>query len=144
MIFEIKLNDNNYRYFVVVILIDSQLEAKEPFLDGLKEKVRHGTDADNPQVLSLWFLNEELLIANLNVSLRWQRYWQQALLLLEVYADDLVPKQWQILCLDNLYRPLMNLQRMACDMQQKQQLKHLIFEIRAIEQYRSTIFRGSE
>jgi len=89
----------------------------------LRQRIRQAEQPDNPALMSLWLDSEQQQLAELDTALRWQGYRAQFRLLLETYADELLPSHWRVLALDSLYRPLAELKRMgagdrACEYRQ--------------------------
>ena len=81
----------------------------------LEEKVRLGSEPDNPNLLqSLLTLLEE---ADANYSTHYLKSLNQKILdlLLDAALDKSVPENWRHLCMDHVFKPLRNLYRLAKD-----------------------------
>tara|TARA_B100001029_G_scaffold14441_1_gene9688 strand:+ start:256 stop:585 length:330 start_codon:yes stop_codon:yes gene_type:complete len=81
----------------------------------LEEKVRLGSEPDNPNLLqSLLTLLEE---ADTNYSKHYLKSLNLKILdlLLDTAIDESVPENWRHLCMDHVFKPLRNLYRLAKD-----------------------------
>lgn len=96
----------------------------------LRNKIRHGEEPDNPMLISLWLSFEEDYrdINKGNSSLE-VHYEQQFNLLLETIADELIPVHWRRVCLDNIYKPLSSLRRIAKDTESQHKVSRLLYEL---------------
>jgi len=108
-------------------------------INSIRQKVRYAEDEDNPQLLSFWLLAEQTLFTGsvtcADEDARWQMHQGQFRLLLDVICDNLLPEHWRQLCLDNIYRPLTDLNRLSqCDTS-KDRLRHLWLELNITSQY---------
>ena len=108
---------------------------REPALDLLREKVRHAREPDNPQLLRLWFELEDAALENGSRDERWQVHVAEFRLLLETFADDLLPRHWRTLCLDNITRPLAELSRLAGQDDRQSELRQLMQELRVVSRF---------
>ncbi|MGB1239151.1 MAG: hypothetical protein ACPG4U_13120 [Pseudomonadales bacterium] len=115
-----------------------QLQTFDPAINNLRQKIRHGSEADNPSLIAMWLSMEELEFAR-HRGLRWALYCAQFRLLLDAFADDLVASHWRALCLDNIYRPLCSLQRQAFCEGRKAHIMRLQYELRITSQYFSYV-----
>jgi hypothetical protein len=70
-----------------------------------------------------------------NDDARWLMYQGQFRLLLDVICDNLISDHWRQLCLDNIYRPLTELNRISQSEERKERLRHLWFELNITSQY---------
>jgi len=86
-------------------------------INSIRKKVRYGEDENNPQILLFWLMAEQTLFTSSDINTdddeRWQMYQAQFRLLLDVICDNLLPEHWRQLCLDNIYRPLIDLNRIS-------------------------------
>lgn len=105
-----------------------------PAIDRLCYKVRYGLEPDNPQLLALWFDMEQTQTID-NEDEQWLLHIAEFRLLLDTFADSIVPHHWRNLCLDHIYRPLSELGRLAKDAHQKSELNSLMHELRVISQF---------
>jgi hypothetical protein len=108
-------------------------------INSIRHKVRYADDENNPQLLSFWLMAEQTLFAGSDINIdddeKWQMYQGQFRLLLDVICDNLIPEHWRQLCLDNIYRPLTELNRIShCDMSKKR-LRYLWLELNITSQY---------
>jgi hypothetical protein len=106
----------------------------DPAINNLRRKIREGLEADNPSLISLWLTMEEVEFAKKR-ELRWSLYLAQFKLLLETFADDLIVGHWRAICLDNIYKPLSGLQRLAFNQPQHDQIRLLQHELRATSHF---------
>ena len=105
-------------------------------INSIRHKVRYADDENNPQLLSFWLMAEQTLFAGSDINIdddeKWQMYQGQFRLLLDVICDNLIPEHWRQLCLDNIYRPLTELNRIShCDMSKKR-LRYLWLELNLV------------
>lgn len=105
-------------------------------ISTLKDKIRYAKEPDNPMLISLWFSVEESHrdIGNEDEDLQ-HHYQRQFYLLLEAVADELNPAHWRRVCLDNIYKPICSLQRIAKNEISQKQVKKLLQELTATCQY---------
>ncbi len=108
--------------------------AQDPAINQLRHKIRYALDDDNPSLLPLWLAMEDSLNCCDN-SANWQLYHAEYRLLLDALSDDLLPVHWRSWCLDNIYKPLMSLQRIAISEEQSQQLNRLFYELRVVSHF---------
>lgn len=113
-------------------------QAQDPAISNLRRKVRDGLEADNPSLIPMWLTMEEVEFAK-RQELRWPLYLAQFKLLLEAFADDLVAMHWRAICLDNIYRPLSGLQRLAFHPHQHDQIRVLQNELRVTSHFFSYV-----
>ncbi|GAA0821432.1 hypothetical protein GCM10009111_28420 [Colwellia asteriadis] len=115
-------------------IVFTQFAVQTPAINALREKVRFASDANNPQVLMFWLNAEQALVVNADHSCR-QLYQAQFYLLLDAINDTLLPSHWRALCLDNIYQPLLALQRLSDCTDTKKQLRHLWLELNITRHY---------
>jgi len=110
--------------------------AMSMMLSTLKDKIRYAKEPDNPMLISLWLSAEECHqnIDHAKIN-RQSRYQEQFYLLLEAFADELNPAHWRCICLDNIYKPICSLQRIAKNEQEQIQIKKLLHELSLTSQY---------
>lgn len=108
-------------------------------INSIRQKVRYAHDENNPQLLTFWLTAEQSLFTSSNMSknddARWLMYQGQFRLLLDVICDNLISDHWRQLCLDNIYRPLTELNRISQSEERKERLRHLWFELNITSQY---------
>ena len=100
----------------------------------LRKIVRYAEQPDNPGTLQLWLDLETTTYFQLRRQ-RWEANIACTRLLLEAFADNLNPAHWRGLCLDNMYRPLMELQRLVLTQQNQTELRQLMQEVRTISHF---------
>ena len=108
----------------------------DPFIQQVRRRIRYAENCNHPELLGFWFELEAISIEQ-NPEQRWQAYLDQARLLFETYADELIAPHWRQHCLNQLYIPLCNLQKTASNDIQQQQLKTFMYELHITEQYLS-------
>ena len=91
-------------------------------------------EPDNPQLITQ-FLNFKLNVSTPNKAFYREQLLAQFQLLIDTIADELLPAHWRRHCLDNIYRPLHALHRLADGTQSKQQVLALTHELRVISHY---------
>ncbi|MGY0219448.1 hypothetical protein ACWJJH_19015 [Endozoicomonadaceae bacterium StTr2] len=106
----------------------------DPAVARLRRIVRYAEQPDNPATLQLW-LELEATTYSQPRRQRWAVNIACTRLLLEAFADDLNPAHWRCLCLDNIYRPLMELQRLALTEQNQTELRQLMQEVRTVSNF---------
>ncbi len=108
-------------------------------INSIRQKVRYAQDDNNPQLLTFWLMAEQSLFTSSNINAdddaRWLMYQGQFRLLLDVICDNLIPEHWRQLCLDNIYRPLTELNRLSQCEDKKKRLRHLWLELNITSQY---------
>lgn len=100
----------------------------------LRNKIRYAIEPDQPQILSLWLAMEHEAVGD-DTSLHWDMYKSQFELLLESASDELNNLNWRYWCLDNINRPLMNLQRLIQNEQDHKEFRALCETLRITSQY---------
>ncbi|ALO35096.1 hypothetical protein CMT41_10480 [Colwellia sp. MT41] len=130
-------NENHLQWGLCVIF--TYFEIQTTAINSVRQKVRYAEDEDNPQLLSFWLMAEQTLFtaSDINVSedARWQLYQGQFRLLLDAICDNLLSEHWRQLCLDNIYRPLTDLNRISQCEASKKRLRHLWLELNITSQY---------
>ena len=100
----------------------------------MRYAVRHGVEPDDPNLLMQWFSVEETMAEHTKEG-QWACLLFQFELLLDTFADVIVPAHWRSLCLDNINRPLRHLGRIA-DTEDKQFIVEQLFdELRVISHH---------
>ena len=99
-------------------------------IEVIKNKIRHGTEPNNPTLISLWLTKEGILQQTLVDKSELRLLFEnQFRLLLETIVDDLVPNFWRKTCLDYIYRPLTSLQGISDSEQSASHLRQLTYEL---------------
>ncbi len=104
-------------------------------LEVLRDKIRFGTEPDNPALIRLWFSLDSPNPYQSSISQLRQHHEEQFKLLLETVADELIPAHWRCLCLDNIYKPLCSLQKISNDEESELRLKRLFNELSITTRY---------
>jgi hypothetical protein len=108
-------------------------------INNLRQKVRYAEDQYNPQLLALWLTEEKILFDTSDEQgsddAHWRIYQGQFILLLDAICDTLLPEHWRQLCLDNIYRPLINLNRISQCESSQQRLRNLWLELKMSGQH---------
>ncbi len=112
----------------------SYFAVQTPAINNLRSKLRYAEDANNPQLMPLWLMSEETLIAD-DHSARWHLYCAEFYLLLDTITDNLLPMHWRQLCSDNIYRPLTDLSRISFCEDNKKQLRQFWLELNITSHY---------
>ena len=99
----------------------------------LRDKIRHGTEPDNPLIIKLWLDHYDQDYLSIEKSR--ERLTHQFNLLLETVLDDLVPVHWRRTCLDNIYIPLSSLKKLANDPSSEQHIQSLFTELAVSTRY---------
>jgi hypothetical protein len=100
----------------------------------LSQKIRFAMEPNNPLLINQ-FLNFKLNVSTPNKVFYREQLLAQFQLLIDTIADELLPAHWRRQCLDNIYRPLHALHRIADGTQSKQQVLALTHELRVISHY---------
>ncbi len=108
--------------------------AQDPAINQLRHKIRYALEEDNPSLVMLWLSMEES-VRHMDPNANWQLYCAQFKLLIDTLSDDLLPKHWRICALDNIYKPLSSLQRIAKNPDQQKHLNKLYYELRVISNF---------
>lgn len=96
--------------------------------------IRTAAEPDSPSLLTDWF---ELDQCDEQQSIQTQRehFESQFRLLLDTVSDELLPSQWRCTCLNNIYRPLKALNKLANSEQSTAELNKLFYELNVICNY---------
>lgn len=112
------------------------LAPSSPYLSVLRNKIRYGSEPDNPSLITLWLIQEnEFISTDISLEENWQRHESQFRLLLETVVDELVPSHWRCLCLDYIYKPLSSLQRLSTTDSTSKKFHSLMHELSQSSQY---------
>lgn len=109
----------------------------------LSDKVRHASEPNNPQLIGQWLKQTQCCndtsvngcCAQCPRALQQQNCEQQYRLLMETVLDVLTPDAWREACLNQIYQPLMRLERLAQTDQDHQRIQRLIYELNLGAQY---------
>lgn len=84
-------------------------------LEIVRRKIRHGEEPDNPSLLSQMFDLDEKTACPSAMDKR-LKFLNQFWLLFNAIQDPTNPSHWRELCLNNIHRPMNQLNRLAtCD-----------------------------
>ncbi|PKG37782.1 hypothetical protein [Psychromonas sp. Urea-02u-13] len=103
---------------------------QEPEINQIRHTVRYGKEANNPNLLNIWFAMEQVSHQQDTDSKR-QMYHAQCQLLIETLYDETVIEHWRSWCLDNINKPLLGLQRLVTTKKQQVQLNNLYVALRS-------------
>ena len=103
-------------------------------LDALRMKIRNAEEPNNPTLISQWMNIELPPFITPSLSC-WKVYVDQFNLLLDTFADELIPAHWRQICLDSIYRPLFILKKLEHNTQSKVQVRQLFHELSITSQY---------
>lgn len=108
-------------------------------INSIRKKIHYAEDKENPELVLFWLTAEQTLFTGSYFSgdnaARQKMYQDQFRLLLDVICDNLIPLHWRQLCLDNIYRPLTELNRVSHCAASKKKLRHLWLELNITSQY---------
>ena len=100
-----------------------------------EQAIRWGKAPDNPEILYGYLSRCEKFAENAKQPEAVRLLERVIELLTDVICDTCVPRQWRCLCLDNLYRPLESLHRMAVSQEDRRRLNKKIYEINALTRF---------
>ncbi len=102
----------------------SEPQADVPYL---LHKIRYASEPDNPDLIRHW-LHHSVPPSHSQAGC-WQYYRLQYHLLLDTLNDSSLPLRWRCACLDAIYIPLQQLEKLAGDAAQKREVRRLYFEV---------------
>lgn len=100
----------------------------------IEHMVRQAKDPDNHRLINQ-FLEQKLAVEQPTKANLRNHHLAQFQVLMETLADECLPAHWRCSCLDNIYRPLQALERLADCPQHYQQVLTLTHELRIISHY---------
>lgn len=103
-------------------------------LKHIRKTIRHGLKPEQPQLFQLWFNIEDEYVDDQQDS-AWNANINQFRLLLDTFADVIIPPHWRWQCLDHIQRPLLRLSRSISSQSQQQQFRQLLTELRVTSHY---------
>lgn len=106
-------------------------------IESLREIIRSGRFPQHPELVHLWFEEEGKRIPACHAR-RWEAFVAQFHLLLDAYADVLTPAEWRQNCLNHIYLPLVELERLASTPSARRAYHALLEELRVISHYFET------
>ena len=109
-----------------------------PATTKIRQIIVNAEQPDNAGLFSLWFDLEGLEADELSEKARIAAAQSCVRLLLDAYADTPNPRHWRLQCLDQIYRPLMTLKRLAKTKQQQIEFQQLMQELRVISHFFQT------
>ncbi|MDY7026310.1 MAG: hypothetical protein SVC26_08245 [Pseudomonadota bacterium] len=89
----------------------------------LRALVRNGDYPDNHLIISIWLERDRccedtehgVFCQSCSHARQWSTYVQQAQLLIDTMADELIAKQWRCSCVNHMFRPMSSLKRLVRD-----------------------------
>ncbi|CAA0090703.1 Uncharacterised protein [BD1-7 clade bacterium] len=112
----------------------SKIAYEESLLVLMRYAIRHGIEEDNPSLILSW-MSREIRGSEDSADKLWQIYHGQFQLLLDTYADSLVPDHWRSVCLDHINRPLVHMMNIANTDLKRSQVMALFEELRVISHH---------
>ncbi|MCV6610377.1 MAG: hypothetical protein OIF55_06375 [Amphritea sp.] len=105
-------------------------------LGTLENSVRHATDPDQPGNISRYLTKMEAC-AEQAQTLSDQRsiYLRAYKTLLETVCDSLIDRHWRVNCLNQIYRPIFAMKRLASTPTDKAQIRTLRAELARLSHY---------
>jgi hypothetical protein len=80
----------------------------------LRPLIRNAIFPDDPVLINHYFQVKQNIASHcISVAQQRKEYYQMATLLIDTFCDTYLPEHWRRVCLDNLYRPVMHLQKLA-------------------------------
>lgn len=99
----------------------------------LHRKIRHAEEVNNPSLFS--YLLEGELSEGENKTKQKNILLTQFQLLLETIKDEEIPFHWRQQCLDHINKPLLLLQRIAANDEEKFEVKKLFHQLKTTSSY---------
>lgn len=96
---------------------------------SLCHKIRYAEEPDNPELLHRWLALAHLT-EHQNSRERWQTLVIQYRLLIATLSDAQLPLAWRCHCLENIYQPLRELEKIAQSDTERREARRLHFETR--------------
>lgn len=116
-------------------LVKNMKSTEHNKIDLLESSIRSGCQPDCPNLIYEYFRLGERLSCRRSKELRYKGRERAFKMLLETICDPLVSRHWRQTCLDNIYVPLLSLQREAESESQKQQVTKMYQELRVLSAY---------
>ncbi|CUB04718.1 hypothetical protein [Marinomonas fungiae] len=101
----------------------------------IEQTIKRGVASDSPKVLHQYLDTSEAYAERLGISEAYDLYKRVFQVLLETVCDAAVPMHWRELCLDSIYRPLMQLKRFVITDQDAVEYYRFEHELRALSHY---------
>ena len=102
---------------------------------ALEAAVRYGYRPDDPHLLDLYLKMGAEQANGQSEAVERRLHLRLFNTLLDAICDSSVARHWRCLCLDNIYRPLRAMERLARSGEHKDQLRHLRFELSTLSHY---------
>lgn len=103
---------------------------------GIGNAIRNGTCADNPIVITRYLdsieSTAELIFCERE---RVALYLNTTQILLDTICDTLIPMHWRQMCLDQIYRPLLNAERLISHPEDRVKFARLQVEMHTLVPY---------
>ncbi|GAB2585641.1 hypothetical protein [Nitrincola alkalisediminis] len=103
-------------------------------LEQLRTMIRQAQCPDDPLLIYRWFSLENEALPDHHKE-KFAHYEQQFRLLLETLADEVLPAQWRIFCLENINRPLLAMKRLPRFKGSYRTLNRLQYELHITFEY---------
>lgn len=105
-------------------------------LGSLENSVRHATEPDQPGNISRYLTKIEVCAGQAcSVSDQRTIYLRAYKTLLETVCDSLVDRHWRVSCLNQIYRPIFAMKRLARTPTDKAQIRTLRTELARLSHY---------
>ncbi|MDU0353921.1 hypothetical protein RS130_08260 [Paraglaciecola aquimarina] len=99
-------------------------------LNNIETLVRNGVYPDSPSVLSYYFdIAESMVSSQLIPQQKWFIFVRVSQTLLDVIYDQRVDIQWRELCVDNIYKPILQLKRLSKTEQEWAELRSIQYQL---------------
>lgn len=98
-----------------------QRQSNSRELNKLELDIRYACTPDEPRVLHGYLNRLETEAASSSPSKKRAIYQRAYELLIETISDSLLPWHWRVLCLDQMYRPLCALEKLANSPQRRRE-----------------------
>lgn len=79
---------------------------------ALQHSIRSAKEPNNPSLINYW-LEVDQCKTGATFEQKRDHHERQFRLLLDTIADELLPGHWRCCCLDNIYRPLLELENLS-------------------------------
>lgn len=102
----------------------------------LKPLIRNAAFPDDPMLINHYFEAKKNIASHCISTVQERKaFYQMAMLLIDTFCDTYLPEHWRRVCLDNLYRPVLHLQKLADTQGEKQAVYTLQRRANVLAQY---------
>uniref|UniRef100_UPI0035149331 hypothetical protein n=1 Tax=Pontibacterium sp. TaxID=2036026 RepID=UPI0035149331 len=102
----------------------------------LERMIRNGHQPDNPCLLDRYLaLGEARASAYRPAAARHAVHMRTYTTLLETICDSCIATHWRVLCLDQIYKPLIAMERLASTQTDKKQIRKLHNDLSVLSHY---------